>query len=74
MKEVRDYWISYTPMYVGPSDPPQWMLTASMLRSPMIITDIQPNVLHIDSSNGLDKACLLHCRLGYVNKKRIAQL
>ena len=32
------------------------------------------NVLAIDSSNELDHASLWHCRLGHVNKKRIAQL
>jgi len=32
------------------------------------------NVLAIDSSNELDHASLWHCRLGHINKKRIAQL
>lgn len=32
------------------------------------------SVFHIYSSNGLDKACLWHCRFGYINKKCIAQL
>ncbi|KAJ9554596.1 hypothetical protein OSB04_018641 [Centaurea solstitialis] len=32
------------------------------------------NVLAIDSSNELDDASLWHCRLGHINKKRIAQL
>ncbi|KAI3780890.1 hypothetical protein L2E82_10883 [Cichorium intybus] len=32
------------------------------------------NVLNIDSSSGVEKACLWHCRLGHINKKRIAQL
>ena len=40
----------------------------------MVVDNLGNNVLHIDSSNGLDKACLWHCRLGHVNKKRIAQL
>ena len=30
--------------------------------------------MNIDLSTTLDKACLWHCRLGHVNKKRIAQL
>ncbi|KAL6550440.1 hypothetical protein OROMI_020928 [Orobanche minor] len=32
------------------------------------------DVLDIDSSNELDNASLWHCRLGHINKKRIAQL
>ncbi|KAJ9544124.1 hypothetical protein OSB04_023831 [Centaurea solstitialis] len=32
------------------------------------------NVLAIDYSNELDDASLWHCRLGHINKKRIAQL
>ena len=32
------------------------------------------SVLNIDLSNSVDKACLWHCRLGHINKKRIAQL
>lgn len=32
------------------------------------------SVFHIDSSNGVDKACLWHCCLGHINKKRITQL
>ena len=32
------------------------------------------NELDIDSSNELDKACLWHCRLGHVSKKRIGEL
>ncbi|KAI3780416.1 hypothetical protein L2E82_10397 [Cichorium intybus] len=31
-------------------------------------------VLTIDSSSGVEKACLWHCCLGHINKKRIAQL
>ena len=30
--------------------------------------------LNVDSSTDLDKTCLWHCRLGHINKKRIAQL
>ena len=41
----------------------------------MIVVDkLGNNVLHIASSNVLDKACLRHCHIGHVNKKRIAQL
>ena len=40
----------------------------------MVVDNLGNNVLHIDSFNGLDKACLWHCRLGHVNKKRIAQI
>ena len=40
----------------------------------MVVDNLGNNVLHIDSSNGIDKACLWHCRLGHVNKKCIAQL
>ena len=40
----------------------------------MVVDNLGNNVLHIDSSNGLDKACLWHYHLGHVNKKRIAQL
>ncbi|TLX69973.1 DDE-type integrase/transposase/recombinase, partial [Labilibacter sediminis] len=32
------------------------------------------SVFQIDSSNSIDKACLWHCRLGHINKKRMAQL
>ena len=39
-----------------------------------VVDNLGNNVLQIDSSNDLDKACLWHCRLGHVNKKRIAQL
>ncbi|KAI3780854.1 hypothetical protein L2E82_10847 [Cichorium intybus] len=28
----------------------------------------------IDASSGVEKACVWHCRLGHINKKRIAQL
>lgn len=30
-------------------------------------------ILNVGSSN-LDKSCLWHCRLGYINKKRITKL
>ena len=42
--------------------------------SVMIVDNLGNNVLNIDSSTSLDKACLWHCRLSHVNKKRIAQL
>ena len=32
------------------------------------------SVLNIDLCNSVDKACLWHCRLGHINKKRITQL
>ena len=38
------------------------------------VDSLGSSVFHIDSSNGLDKACLWHCRLGYINKKHIYQL
>ncbi|KAI3700614.1 hypothetical protein L2E82_45250 [Cichorium intybus] len=37
------------------------------------IDNLGNSVLEIDSSNGIEKACLWHCRLGHINKKRIAQ-
>ena len=40
----------------------------------MVVDNLENNVLHIDSSNVLDKACLWHSRRGHVNKKRIDQL
>ena len=40
----------------------------------LVVDNLGNDVLCIDSSNSLDKACLWHCRLGHVNKKRIAQL
>ena len=39
----------------------------------MVVDNLGNDVFYIDSSNGLDKACLWHCRLGHVNKKHIAQ-
>ena len=39
----------------------------------MVVDNLGNSVLQIDSSNGLDKGCLWHCRLGHVNKKHIAQ-
>ena len=39
-----------------------------------VVDNLGNDVLHIDSSNELDKACLWHCRLGHVSKKRIGQL
>ncbi|KAI3524132.1 hypothetical protein L1887_02784 [Cichorium endivia] len=38
------------------------------------VDNLGHSVNHIDSSSGIEKACLWHCRLGYINKKRIAQL
>ncbi|KAI3524446.1 hypothetical protein L1887_03101 [Cichorium endivia] len=40
----------------------------------MCVDNFGNNVLNIDSSSGVEKACLWHCRLGHINKKRIAQL
>ncbi|CAH1440299.1 unnamed protein product [Lactuca virosa] len=40
----------------------------------MVVDNLGNDVLCVDSSNSMDKACLWHCRLGHVNKKRIAQL
>ena len=40
----------------------------------MCVDNLGNSVLTIDSSNSIDKACLWHCRLGHINKKRIAQL
>ena len=40
----------------------------------MVINNLGTDVLHVDSSNSLDKAFLWHCRLGHVHTKRIAQL
>ena len=40
----------------------------------MVVDNSRNNVLHIDSSNDLDKASLWHCRLGHVKKKCIGQL
>ena len=40
----------------------------------MVVDNLGNDVLCIDSSNSMDKASLWHCRLGHVNKKRIAQL
>ncbi|KAD3337408.1 hypothetical protein E3N88_32928 [Mikania micrantha] len=40
----------------------------------MCIDNLGNGVFQIDSSNGVDKACLWHCRLGHINKKRMAQL
>ena len=40
----------------------------------MVVNNLGNDVLYIDSSNDLDKACLWHCCLGHVNKKCIAQL
>ena len=38
------------------------------------VDNLGNNVFHIDSSNGMDKACLWHCRLGHIIKKCIGQL
>ncbi|KAI3791230.1 hypothetical protein L2E82_04924 [Cichorium intybus] len=38
------------------------------------IDNLGHSVNFIDSSSGVEKACLWHCRLGHINKKRIAQL
>ena len=38
------------------------------------VDNLGNSVLQIDSSNSVDKACLWHCRLGHINKKRMAQL
>ncbi|KAI3739147.1 hypothetical protein L2E82_29543 [Cichorium intybus] len=38
------------------------------------VDNLGHSVLYIDSSSGVEKACLWHCRLGHINKKRIAQL
>ncbi|KAI3711037.1 hypothetical protein L2E82_40840 [Cichorium intybus] len=35
---------------------------------------VKPSQAAIDASSGIEKACLWHCRLGHINKKRIAQL
>ncbi|KAI3739156.1 hypothetical protein L2E82_29553 [Cichorium intybus] len=40
----------------------------------MCVDNYGKNVLTIDASSGVEKACLWHCRLGHINKKRIAQL
>jgi hypothetical protein len=40
----------------------------------MCVDNLGNSVFQIDSSNGIDKACLWHCRLGHINKKRMAQL
>ena len=40
----------------------------------MVVDNLGNDVLCIDSSNSMDKASLWHCRLGHVNKKRIAKL
>ena len=50
------------------------LLCNGIYENVMVVDNLGNNVLHIDLSNGLDKACLWHCRLGHVNKKRIAQL
>ena len=39
----------------------------------MVVDNLGNDVLCVDSSNSMDKACLWHCHLGNVNKKRIAQ-
>ncbi|KAI3778460.1 hypothetical protein L2E82_07787 [Cichorium intybus] len=38
------------------------------------VDNLGHSVNFIDSSSGVEKACLWHCRLGHINKKRIAQL
>ena len=38
----------------------------------MIVDNLGNDVLCMDSSNSMDRASLWHCRLGHVNKKRIA--
>ncbi|KAI3751877.1 hypothetical protein L2E82_22968 [Cichorium intybus] len=38
------------------------------------VDNLGNSVLHIDSSIGVEKACLWHCRLRHISKKRIAQL
>ncbi|KAI3724048.1 hypothetical protein L2E82_35813 [Cichorium intybus] len=40
----------------------------------MCVDNYGKHVLAIDSSSGIEKVCLWHCRLGHMNKKRIAQL
>mgnify|MGYP001545957036 CR=1 FL=1 len=40
----------------------------------MVVDNLGNDVLCVNSSNSMDKACLFHCRLGHLNKKRIAQL
>ncbi|KAI3699760.1 hypothetical protein L2E82_44271 [Cichorium intybus] len=40
----------------------------------MCVDNYGKNVFAIDASSGIEKACLWHCRLGHINKKRIAQL
>ena len=40
----------------------------------IVVDNLGNDVLCVDSSNSMDKSCLWHCRLGHVNKKRIAQL
>ena len=39
----------------------------------MIVDNLGNSVFHIHSSNGINKAFLWNCRLGHVNKKRMAQ-
>ena len=40
----------------------------------MIVYNLGNNVFHINSSNGIDKACLWRFHLRHVNKKHMAQL
>ncbi|KAI3513141.1 hypothetical protein L1887_20467 [Cichorium endivia] len=49
-------------------------LFRQVFESIMCVDNCGKNVLTIDASSGVEKACLWHCRLGHINKKRIAQL
>ncbi|KAI3751915.1 hypothetical protein L2E82_23009 [Cichorium intybus] len=40
----------------------------------MCVDNFGNDVFNIDSSSGVEKACLWHCRRGHINNKRIAQL
>ncbi|KAI3768716.1 hypothetical protein L2E82_19546 [Cichorium intybus] len=40
----------------------------------VLSSDVRHSVNYIDSTSGVEKACLWHSRLGHISKKRIAQL
>ena len=40
----------------------------------MCVDNLGNSVFQIDSSNGIDKSCLWHCRLRHVSKKHVAQV
>ena len=50
------------------------LLCNGLYETIIYVDSLGNNVFHIDSSNGVDKACVWHCRLGHINKKRISQL